>query len=66
MQEDPALRAGVQHLIPLIDSKVRTGNVLPGGKVTGVKARGSTSTHIRSTVETQDVSGEVTGVDYEE
>jgi len=65
LRADPTLAAEVADLFTTIQAHVRTGEV-SGGKVTGVRAKGTPSSRISADVETGDVSGgEVTGVEYE-
>jgi hypothetical protein len=59
LEEDPALYKEVTTIF----SRVEVGDVKPGGKVTGVKATGKSPKNIRSTIKTNDVAGEVTGVE---
>jgi hypothetical protein len=59
LAEDPALREEVTAIY----SRVEVRDVKRGGKVTGVKATGKSPKKIRSTVKTDDVAGEVTGVE---
>ena len=61
LKEDPALLESVTRII----SRVETGDVRRGGKVTGVRTSGDAGgLDIQSDVKTGDVSGEVTGVEY--
>lgn len=49
-----------------IISKVKVGNILPDGTVTGVSVKNpKRSGSVDSTLETEDVAGKVTGVSYE-
>ena len=65
LRADPALAAEVADLLTTMQARVRTGKV-SGGKVTGVRAKGASGSHIAADVKTGDVSGgEVTGVEYE-